>query len=88
MPPLVGVSLHRELELLVKSGLTPTQALASATANVADAFRLADRGRIWAGYRADLILVRGDPTVDITATRDVLRVWRSGVELNRSVPQP
>ena len=88
MPTVIGLSMHRELELLVKSGLTPTHALASATANVADAFRLSDRGRILPGQRADLLLVRGDPTIDITATRDVLRVWRSGVEFNRSVQQP
>jgi imidazolonepropionase-like amidohydrolase len=88
MPTLIGLSLHRELELLVKSGLTPTQALTSATANVADAFRLSDRGRILPGHRADLLLVRGDPTIDITATRDVLRVWRSGVEFDRSVQKP
>jgi imidazolonepropionase-like amidohydrolase len=80
-----GVHLHRELELLVKSGLTPSDALAAATANVADAFRLDDRGRIAVGRRADLLLVRGDPTVDITATRDILRVWRSGVEFDRSL---
>ena len=88
MPTLVGLSLHRELELLVRSGLTPAQALASATADVADAFRLSDRGRILPGHRADLLLVRGDPTVDITATRDVLRVWRGGIEFDRSVPRP
>jgi hypothetical protein len=63
-------------------------ALASATANVADAFRLSDRGRIVPGQRAELLLVRGDPTIDITAKRDVLRVCRSGVEFNRSVQQP
>jgi imidazolonepropionase-like amidohydrolase len=50
---------HRELELLVKAGLTPSEALAAATANVADALRLSDRGRIIAGRRADLLLVRG-----------------------------
>src|SRR5262249_43651384 len=88
MPTLIGLSMHRELELLVESGLTPTQALASATANVADAFRLSDRGRILPGHRADLLLVRGDPTIDITATRDVLHVWRFGVEFDRSVQQP
>jgi imidazolonepropionase-like amidohydrolase len=88
MPTVIGLNMHRELELLVKSGLTPTQALASATANVADAFRLSDRGRILPGHRADLLLVRGDPTIDITATRDVLRVWRSGVEFDRSVQRP
>ena len=82
-----GVHMHRELELLVKSGLTPSEALAAATAKIADAFRLRDRGRIVPGQRADLLLVRGDPTVDITATRDILRVWRSGVEFDRQLGQ-
>ena len=87
-PSVLGVSLHRELELLVKSGLTPSAALAAATANVADAFRLTDRGRIIAGRRADLLLVRGDPTVDITATRDIVSIWRSGVEFDRRLGPP
>ncbi len=78
-----GVSLHRELQLYVQAGLTPAEALRTATANVADAFGLSDRGRIAAGRRADLVLVRGDPTVDITATRDILRVWKAGIELRR-----
>ncbi|MBC7791410.1 MAG: amidohydrolase family protein [Anaerolineae bacterium] len=78
-----GVSLHRELELLVRAGLTPTEALAAATANVAVAFKIPDRGMIAPGCRADLVLVRGDPTSDIMATRDILRVWRSGVEFDR-----
>ena len=83
-----GVSLHRELELLVRAGLTPTEALAAATANIATAFRFADRGRIAPGCRADLVLVRGDPTIDITATRDILHVWRSGVEFDRRPASP
>lgn len=78
-----GVSLHRELELLVRAGLTPTQALIAATGAAAKAFRLDDRGRIATGYRADLVMVRGDPTSDITATRDILRVWRAGAEFDR-----
>jgi imidazolonepropionase-like amidohydrolase len=78
-----GISVHRELELLVKAGLSPEEALTAATAGVARAFRLTDRGRIATGCRADLVLVRGNPTRDITATRDILRVWRSGVEFDR-----
>lgn len=81
-----GISVHHELEVLVTAaGLSPLEALRAATANAADAFRRADRGRIVAGRRADLILVRGDPTSDILATRDILRVWRSGVEVNRRI---
>jgi len=79
-----GVSMHRELELLVIAGLEPDRALYGATAATADAFGLDDRGRIRPGARADLVLVRGDPTVDVTATRDILRVWRGGVEVDRA----
>jgi imidazolonepropionase-like amidohydrolase len=71
---VAGLSLHRERELLVKAGLRPTEALTAATATAADAFRLAVRGRILAGRRADLVMVRGDPTTDITATRDIMRM--------------
>jgi imidazolonepropionase-like amidohydrolase len=80
-----GNTLHRELELPVKSGLTPAQALTAATKSTADIFHLSDRGRIEPGRRADLFLVRGDPTKDITGTRDILHIWRSGVEFRRNV---
>ena len=78
-----GAALHRELELLVHAGLTPTQALASATSVPADVFELSDRGRIAAGRRADLLLVDGDPTFDITATRNIAGVWKGGVPFDR-----
>jgi imidazolonepropionase-like amidohydrolase len=78
-----GASLHRELELLVQAGLTPTEALAAATANPARIFGLKDRGRIAAGLRSDLVLVKGDPTTDITATRDIERIWKIGHETLR-----
>ncbi|MEO6323606.1 MAG: CIA30 family protein [Thermoanaerobaculia bacterium] len=78
-----GVSLHRELELLVQGGLSPIEALASATSIPAKVFRLADRGRIAAGLRADLVLVDGDPTIDILQTRAIARVWKAGVALDR-----
>jgi imidazolonepropionase-like amidohydrolase len=56
-PTVQGFSLHRELELLVKAGLSQTEALTAATAAAADAFRPADRGRIVVGRRADLVMV-------------------------------
>ena len=79
-----GASVHRELQLLVRSGLTPPEALASATSVPAAAFHLADRGVIAPGKRADLLLVKGDPTQDITATRDIVSVWKLGVEDDRA----
>lgn len=78
-----GAALHRELELLVAAGLTPSQALAAATSAPAKAFRLDDRGRIAKGLRADLVLVDGDPTADITMTRAIAGVWKGGVPLDR-----
>jgi imidazolonepropionase-like amidohydrolase len=79
-----GVSLHRELELLVASGLTPAEALTAATATPAHIFKLEDRGRIAAGLRADLVLVNGDPTRDILATRDIVGVWKRGIAVDRA----
>ena len=78
-----GASLHRELELLVSAGLSPTAALTAATATPARIFGLKDRGRIAPGLRADLVLVKGDPTTDILATRDIQRVWKLGQEAPR-----
>ena len=79
-----GASIHRELELLVRSGLTPSEALAAATSTPAAAFHLDDRGVIAPGRRADLLLVKGDPTHDITATRDIVSVWKLGAEDDRA----
>jgi imidazolonepropionase-like amidohydrolase len=78
-----GVTMHRELELLVKAGLTPSEALAAATSVPARVFGLSDRGRVAKGKRADLVLVNGDPTSDITATRDIAAIWKSGVPVER-----
>jgi imidazolonepropionase-like amidohydrolase/ABC-type multidrug transport system permease subunit len=78
-----GASLHSELELLVEAGITPQAALTAATSAPALAFHLDDRGRIAPGLRADLLLVKGDPTTDIKATRDIVAVWKLGVEADR-----
>ncbi|MGK2962275.1 MAG: amidohydrolase family protein [Gemmatimonadaceae bacterium] len=81
-----GISMHGELALLVRAGLTPEQALAAATSVPARHFSLGDRGRIAAGLRADLVLVEGDPTRDITATRAIAAVWKNGYEVERALP--
>ncbi|MFE7801393.1 amidohydrolase family protein [Nocardia sp. NPDC057440] len=77
--PAHGVDLHHELALLTAAGLDNEQALAAATSLPAHYFGLADRGRIAPGKRADLLLVDGDPTTDISATRSIAEVWRRGV---------
>ncbi len=73
-----GVSIHQELGMLVQAGLTPIQALVSATSAPADAFGLSDRGSIKTGFRADLLLVEGDPSSTIIDTRRISGVWKAG----------
>ncbi|GKT94465.1 amidohydrolase [Colletotrichum tofieldiae] len=77
-----GESLHRELELLVEAGMSRLDVLRSATCVAAKAFRLLDRGIVQSGLRADLLLVKGNPLEDITATRKVERVWIRGEEIS------
>src|SRR5208283_3865592 len=78
-----GASLHRELELLVDAGLTPAEALGSTTSVPASTFSLRDRGRIASGARADMLMVRGNPTDHIKDTRDIVAIWRLGRLVNR-----
>jgi len=74
-----GLGLHVELESYVHAGLTPFQALQTATINAALALGLDDQlGTIEVGKRADLTFVGGDPLQDIRKTRDVRRVMRGG----------
>ncbi|WP_419826027.1 amidohydrolase family protein [Sphingomonas sp.] len=84
-----GPSLHLELALLVRAGLTPVQALAAATSAPARIFKTPDRGRIAEGMRADLVLVEGDPTKRITDSRRIVTIWKNGYIVDRRpVPAP
>jgi adenine deaminase len=76
---LAGFTLQGELELLVKAGLTPAQALQVATLNGARYSRVEQqKGQIKAGYDADLLLVDGDPTKQIGDIRKLAFVITQG----------
>jgi imidazolonepropionase-like amidohydrolase len=79
-----GASLHRELELLVRAGLTPVEALRAATSVPTAKFNLEGHGRIQPGMDGDLVLVNGDPTRDIKATRDIVSIWKGGRLVDRA----
>ena len=77
-----GLSMHRELALLVDAGLSPVDALRAATVLPARHFGLHDRGVIEEGKRADLVLLRDDPLEDIRASMSISRVWCGGIEVD------
>ena len=77
---VAGFSNQRELELLVEAGLTPLEAIRVATLNGAQYLGRADRvGSIAAGKRADLVVVRGDPSQTIADVEHVETVFKDGV---------
>jgi imidazolonepropionase-like amidohydrolase len=75
---IAGFAEHRELKLLTDAGLTPLQAIQTATRNAAALLHLDDRGVIAPGKLADLLVVDGDPSKDITAVDNIESVWRRG----------
>lgn len=75
-----GVSVHHELQLLVEAGLSPIEALWSATSVPAKRFELNDRGRILESNRADLVSVKVDPIKNISDILSIIGVWKEGVQ--------
>lgn len=78
-----GISLHTELELLVRLGLSPREALAAATDNYSLQLGWNDLGLIAPGRRADILIVDGDPTVNIWNARRISTLILSGEVLDR-----
>jgi hypothetical protein len=79
-----GISMHTELELLVRLGLTPREALAAATSNYSERFGWHELGLVKAERRADLLILAADPTADISNTRKIQSVILEGAVLDRA----
>lgn len=76
-----GYFAHWELELMVKAGLTPMQALTAATASNAKFIGAKDLGVVAAGRAADLLVLDADPLADIRNTRRIHAVYIAGKPL-------
>jgi len=84
-PRLVGFSLHRELAVLVRAGLSPLEALQAATVNPAIALhRTGDLGSVEPGKIADLVLLDANPLADIENTQHINSVIEDGKLYRRS----
>jgi imidazolonepropionase-like amidohydrolase len=80
-----GYAVHAELEMLVEAGLTPLQALQTASINVAQAWgKDKEYGSVEKGKVADVVIVRGNPLQNISATQDIEMVFMEGKPVNRS----
>jgi hypothetical protein len=78
-----GISMHTEMEMLVRMGLSPREALAAATNNYALQFGWNELGQIAPGRRADILVVDGDPTVNIWNARRISGLIVDGNLLDR-----
>ena len=81
---LPGIALHVELELLVRRGLTPREALAAATSNYATKFHWNELGLVAPGRRADLVIVDADPTKNVMNADKIDDVMLAGKWINRA----
>lgn len=79
-----GPSLHRQLQLMVRQGMTPSDALKAATLGAAKALGRADLGVIQPGAPANLLLVDGNPLEDISATERIVAVFFKGERVARA----
>lgn len=82
---LPGFSLHEELSLLVRAGLSPLQSLQAATLNPARYFGITDKlGTIKAGHWADFVILNADPLDDIENTKTIAGVVMNGRYFDRN----
>ena len=80
-----GWAEHRELELMVRAGLSPMEALVAASRGSAAMLGLTDRGTLEAGKRADLLVLAADPLENIRNTRQLVSIWHAGKEVKPAV---
>lgn len=78
-----GFSEHMELYLMVKAGLSPTEAIEIGTLNGARLLHIdKDQGSLEQGKKADFIVLDKDPLEDISNTRTILAVWKDGKKVS------
>ncbi len=80
---MTGISMHTELEMMVRLGMSPREALAAATNNYALQFNWNELGQVAPGRRADILVVDADPTVSVWNARRISTLIVDGNVLDR-----
>jgi imidazolonepropionase-like amidohydrolase len=76
--------MHTELEMLVRLGLSPREALAAATNNYSEQFHWTELGQIAPGRRADILILDADPTVNVWNARRINTILIDGNVVDRA----
>jgi len=79
-----GYTGHRELEIYVRLGMTPMQAIIAATSSAAKHLGLEDYGQLKPGFSADVVILNQNPLEDIRNTRAIEKVFLRGEEIDRA----
>jgi imidazolonepropionase-like amidohydrolase len=86
-PPNIGINygtdLYKELELISESGIPIIDVLKAGTSNIIKAFGLEKTGFIKVGYMADLILIDGDVTEDVSVLSNSKVIWKNGKQVKQ-----
>jgi len=78
-----GTDLHTEMIYLSECGISDLNVLKTATSNISKAFSLGSKGFIKEGQPADLLLIDGDPTEDISIIGNIVGIWKKGVKIKQ-----
>ncbi len=81
---LFGVAEQRELDNMVKAGMTPMQVIVSATSRAAEFLKLDKMGTLAAGKEADFLVLDANPLDQITNTQRISKVYMKGAEVDRA----
>jgi imidazolonepropionase-like amidohydrolase len=82
-----GFAEHHEIEMYVRLGMTPAEAIMVCTSRPAEVLRIKDTGTLAKGKRADFIVLNANPLENIHKTREIDRVYLNGAELDREALQ-
>ena len=79
-----GWAEHHEMGMYVRLGLTPAQAIISATSSPTEVLKIKDTGTLAAGKRADFVVLNANPLIDIKNTREIDSVYLNGAKVDRA----